>query len=185
MRFRDLFRVNRELGALLANVRMLIDGRAARRRLHTAFSPPSLEQAFSTLLSEVADARDRRVRIFVQGKPRALAPAIQEQLVLIGREAVINALRHSNATDIEVEIQYLSRLLHVFVRDNGCGISVEAVPKESGPHWGLRGMRERAENLGARLDIWSRPRAGTEVRVAVPIDVAKSKPSKLSNTRSA
>ena len=60
-----------------------------------------------------------------------------------------------------------------FVRDNGWGINPEAVQNESDSHRGLRLMRERAENIGARFGIWSRTSAGTEVRVAVPVDVAK------------
>src|SRR6266567_4976838 len=59
-----------------------------------------------------------------------------------------------------------------FVRDNGCGINPEAVQNESDSHPGLRLMRERAENIGARFGIWSRTSAGTEVRVAVPVDIA-------------
>jgi len=154
--------------------RAIDDGRAALRGLHTASpSPSSLEQAFSILLSEVTTGRGLRLRIFVQGKPRALNPAIQEQLFLIGREAVMNALRHSEASKIEVEVQYLPELLRVFVRDNGCGINPEAVQKESDSHLGLRGMRERAENIGARFGIWSKPGVGTEVRVAVGVDVVK------------
>ena len=152
--------------------RAIDDGRAALRKLHTA-SPSSLEQAFSVLLCEVTTGRGLRLRIFVQGRPRALNPAIQEQLFLIGREAVMNGLRHSEASKIELEVQYLPELLRVFVHDNGCGINPESVQNESDSHWGLRGMRERAENIGARFGIWSRPGAGTEVRVAVPVDVAK------------
>jgi signal transduction histidine kinase len=164
------------LSRALRLVRQAIDeGRAAIRGVHTAsLAPSSLEQAFSNLLSEVTTGRGPRFRIFVQGNPRALNPAIQEQLFLIGREAVMNALRHSQATKIEVEVQYLRTLLRVFVRDNGCGINAEAVQKESDSHWGLRGMRERAENIGARFDIWSRTSTGTEVRVAVQVDVAKT-----------
>jgi len=64
-------------------------------------------------------------------------------------------------------------LVRVFVRDYGCGINPEAVQKGSGPHWGLREMRERAETIDARFEIWSRRGAGTEVSVAVPVDVAK------------
>ena len=88
----------------------------------------------------------------------------------------MNALRHSQATKIEVEVQYLGDLLRVFVRDNGRGIKPEAVQKGSDSHWGLRGMRERAENIGARFGIWSRTGAGTEVCVALPVDVAKRQP---------
>jgi signal transduction histidine kinase len=157
------------LSTALRLIRRAIDeGRAAIRGIHTA-SPArsSLEQAFSNLLSEVTTARGMRFRVFVQGEPRALNPSIQEQIFLIGREAVMNALRHSQATQIEIEVQYLRNLLRVSICDNGCGIEPEAVQKAGDSHWGLRGMRQRAENIDAQFDIWSRPGAGTEVRAAV------------------
>jgi signal transduction histidine kinase len=164
-------------GALRLARRAIDEGRAAMRGIHPASpAPSSLEDALSNLLNEVAPGRGARLRIFIQGESRSLNPAIQEQLFLIGREAVMNALRHSEATKIEVEVQYLRTLLRVLVRDNGCGINPEAVQKESDSHWGLRGMRERAENIGARFGIWSRIGAGTEVHVAVSVDVAKRQP---------
>ena len=163
------------LSSALRLVNQAIDeGRAAIQGIHTASTAPSnLEQAFSNLLSEFATARGPRLRVFVQGKPWTLNPAIQDQLFLIGREAAINALRHSQATKIEVEVQYLRELLRVFVRDNGCGVNPEVIQKESDSHWGLRGMRERAENIGARFAICSWPGVGTEVRVTAPLDVAR------------
>jgi signal transduction histidine kinase len=158
--------------ALRLVLRAIDEGRAAIRGLQVTLpAASSLEQAFAIFLGEVTPARGARLRIFVQGQPLALKPAIQEQLFLIGREAVMNALLHSGATKIEVEVQYLRTLLCVLVRDNGCGICHEVAQKAGDSHWGLRGMRERAENIGARFDIWSRLRAGTEVRVAVPIDI--------------
>ena len=161
--------------ALRLVLRAIDEGSAAIRGVHKASpAPSSLAQAFSTLFSEVTAGPGLRIRIFVQGKPRTLNPTIQEQLFLIGREAVMNALRHSQARKIEVEIQYLRDAVHVFVRDNGCGINPEAIRQDGDSHWGLRGMRERAENIGARLGIWSRTGAGTEVRVAVPVDIAKT-----------
>jgi signal transduction histidine kinase len=162
------------LSRALRLVHQAIDeGRAVMLGLRTASPvPSSLEQTFTKLLSEVTSVRDPRVRAFGQGKPWPLSPAIQEQLFLIAREAVMNALRHSEATKIEIEVQYLPDALHLFVRDNGRGINPEAVQKERDSHWGLRGMRERAESIGARFGIWSRPGAGTEVRVDVLVDDA-------------
>jgi signal transduction histidine kinase len=148
---------------------------AARRRaaIHAApLAPSNLEQALSNLLAEVRPGRGLRLGIFVQGKSRALSAVIQEQLFLIGREAIMNALRHSEATNIEVEIQYLRNLLRLCVRDNGCGVDPELVQKARDSHWGLYGMRDRADNIGARFGIWSRTGAGTEVRVEVPVEVA-------------
>jgi len=154
--------------------RAIDEGRAAMRGLRTASAAPSsLEQAFANLLSEITTERGPRLRIFIHGKPQTLSPAIQEQFFLIGREAVMNALRHSEATEIEVEVQYLDDLLRVVVRDNGCGFNSESVQKKSDSHWGLRGMRDRAENIGARFEIRSRSAAGTEVEIVVPINVAQ------------
>jgi signal transduction histidine kinase len=153
--------------------RAIDEGRAAMRGLRSA-SPAqsSLEQAFSNLLREATTERGPRLRIFIQGKPWALSPAIQDQLFLIGREAVTNALCHSEATEIEVEVQYRRDFLLLCVRDDGCGINPEAVQKNRDSHWGLRGMRDRAENIGARFEIRSRSAGGTEVGVVVPIDLA-------------
>jgi len=162
------------LSRVLILVRRAIDeGRRAIRGFPLASAvPASLEQAFSTLLGEVAPGQGTEIQIFVQGRTRELNPAILEQFFLIGREAVMNALRHSEATNIEVEIQYLRDFLRMLVRDNGCGIKPEAVQKESDSHWGLRGMRQRSENIGAQFEVRSQIGAGTEVLVSVPADGA-------------
>src|SRR5262249_38090660 len=89
-------------------LRAIDEGRAVIQGVHNASPGPlSLEQAFSTLCSEVATDPGPRIRIFVEGKPRTLHPAIQEQVFLIGREAIMNAQRHSQAQEIEIEIRYL------------------------------------------------------------------------------
>ena len=124
----------------------------------------------TTTVHEIPDSNPDP-EIVVLGKPRALNPATQEQFFLIGREAIINALRHSRSTTIEIEVQYLRNLLCLLVRDNGCGINPDEILRVRDSHWGLRRMRNRAENIGARFGIWSRRGAGTEVRVAMPVDV--------------
>jgi signal transduction histidine kinase len=131
----------------------------------------SLGQTLPNLLCEVAPCKGASLRIVVLGKPRALNPATQEQFFLIGREAIINALRHSRSTTIEVEVQYLRDLLCLLVRDNGCGINPDKILRVRDSHWGLRRTRNRTENSGARFGKWSRRGAGTEVRVAMPVDV--------------
>jgi len=110
--------------------------------------------------------------MFLQGKPRAVKPIIGEQLFLIAREAIVNALRHSRPTKIEVELEYLRSFLSVSVRDNGCGFDPDRVPQIGNSHRGLRELRASAETINAQFEIWSRPRAGTEVHVAVRTDVA-------------
>ena len=66
---------------------------------------------------------------------------------------------------LRVEVEYLPRRLRVVVRDNGRGIDPEATRASRDAHWGLLGMDERAKSIGAKLTIWSKPGAGTEVEL--------------------
>ena len=106
------------------------------------------------------------------GRSADTEPPIRQQLFLIVHQAATNALRHSEATKIEVEVQYLHDALRVVVRDNGCGINPEAFQRRSDLHRALCGMRDQAEKIGAQFGIWSKPGVGTEVCVAVP-EIAK------------
>jgi nitrate/nitrite-specific signal transduction histidine kinase len=90
---------------------------------------------------------------------------------------LVNAFRHSRAKSIEIELEYAPRQLRVLVRDNGCGIDPQMLLSGREGHWGLPGMRERAERIGAKLQVWSRPTAGTEVELSVPSHVAFQSPS--------
>jgi signal transduction histidine kinase/ligand-binding sensor domain-containing protein len=108
-----------------------------------------------------------------EGGQRTLTPGIKDELGRIALEILRNAFRHAQATRIEAEIRYDHQELRVRIRDNGRGID-NHVLSEGGiaGHWGLQGVRERAERIGARLDFWSEAGAGTEVQLAVPSAVA-------------
>lgn len=106
------------------------------------------------------------------GQPQPLHPIIREEVYRIGREALVNALRHSQAKSIEVELEYTAGHLRLAVRDDGCGIDPEFLRSGRDGHWGLTGMRDRAERIGARLHIGNRVEAGTEVELSLPSQVA-------------
>jgi signal transduction histidine kinase len=131
------------------------------------FAPSSIEQELSGFLRQFSNCAVP-CKVYVAGHPKRLRPAIQEQINLIGREALVNALLHSEATCIEAEVEYLPRRLRVVVRDNGRGIAPHVTETRSDAHRGLVGMRNRAKSIGAKLTIWSRPGAGTEVEISVP-----------------
>ena len=107
-------------------------------------------------------------RVIVEGRPRALRPILRDEAYHIGREALVNAFRHSQAGSIEVEVEYAARYLRLLVRDNGCGIDQQVLQSGRDGHWGLSGMRERAERIGAKLRVHSRKAAGTEVELSIP-----------------
>jgi len=158
--------------ALRVMQRAIDEGRDALHGLRSSgVASMTLEQALACMRDEFMP-NNLRFRIFVTGQPKALNPAVQEQVYMIGREALVNALRHSNATSIEAEVGYLPGRLRLVVRDNGCGIDQAQVRPGPKGAWGLTGMRERAASISAELRIWSRPGAGTEVEVSVPGNVA-------------
>lgn len=109
----------------------------------------------------------------VEGRPRSLQPIVRDEVYRIAGEALRNAFTHSRARRAEVEIRYGERELRLRIRDDGTGIdptiAIVAPPKG---HWGLSGMRERAELLGGRLEVWSEVDSGTEVELVVPAAVA-------------
>jgi len=87
-----------------------------------------------------------------------------------------NAFQHARARQIEAEIRYDDRLFRLRIRDDGKGIDPRVLLQgERARHWGLPGIRERAKQIGARLDFWSEVGAGTEVELTVPAPIAYEK----------
>src|SRR5262249_24662961 len=99
-------------------------------------------------------------------------PLIRDQVYRIGREAISNALRHSGARVVDVELEYTESALSLRVRDTGRGINEDVLRSGRDGHWGLIGMRECAEKIGARLKVTSRPHAGTQLDLTVPGEIA-------------
>jgi signal transduction histidine kinase/ligand-binding sensor domain-containing protein len=160
--------VNRVL-TLMGQV--IVEGRNAVRGLRSSKrGSPDLEQAFSQIRQEFPVHSE--FRVIVEGTPRPLRAAIRDEVYGIGREALVNAFRHSHASDVEVELEYAASHLRVLVRDNGSGIDPHIARSGREGHWGLSGMRERAERIGARFRVLSGASAGTEVEMSIPGTIA-------------
>jgi signal transduction histidine kinase len=158
--------------------RAIIEGRDAIQNLRSsATATNELAQALAALGEDLGCAQGAAgtsptLRVSVEGTPRELHPILRDDIYRIAREAVTNALRHAHAKKIEADITYAERLLRLRIRDDGRGIDPKLLDGGRDGHWGLSGMRERAEQIGARLDIWSELGAGTEVDLSVPGSIA-------------
>jgi signal transduction histidine kinase len=129
----------------------------------------SLEKALGDIRDDIAPGGRTRLSIAILGESRPLTPAAQEQIYWIAREALLNALRHSAASRVEAEIEYLPRKLRVVVRDDGTGIDPKALRTGRTSHGGLTGMQERAARIDARVRVWSKRGGGTEVEISLPV----------------
>ena len=120
-------------------------------------------------------------RVIVEGEPRDLHPILRDEIYRIAAEAIRNAFRHAHARQIEVEIRYDSQQFRMRVRDDGKGMApaVLTEPARSG-HYGLPGMRERANAIGGKLVVWSELETGTEVELRIPANAAYAGAAKRS-----
>jgi signal transduction histidine kinase len=144
-----------------------------------AIDAKDLAEALAAEAEQLALEHPAEFRVSVQGASRELHPIVREEGFLIGREALSNAFRHARAGRVEAEVSYGNTAFHVRIRDDGDGISAAVLDAGRPGHFGLIGMRERAQKLGAQLDVWSKPGAGTEIDLRVPARVAygRSRPS--------
>lgn len=147
----------------------------ARNMLRGLRSSSQSAHDLKTLLSHIPEELGSRgvdFRVVVEGASLPLRSVIRDDVYSIGREALVNALRHSGASNIDVHLQYGTDQLRVLVQDNGAGIDPQVVRFGRDGHWGLLGMKERAERIGAKLRVLSRSGGGTEVELCVPSEVA-------------
>jgi len=132
-----------------------------------------LPTAFADLGEAMRKADSCEFMVVVNGSVRLLDPIVFKEVFKIGKEALSNAFRHAGAHSIEVELNYERSELRVRIRDDGTGIDSAILQQgQRGGHFGLPGMRERAKKIGAHLDVWSRPAAGTEVELRIAADIA-------------
>lgn len=108
-----------------------------------------------------------------EGDRQRLSSSASHEIGRIALELMRNAFQHAQAKRIEAEIRYGDSTFRLRMRDDGKGIDSKVL-KEGGQmgHWGLRGLRERADRIGAQLDLWSVPGQGTEAQLLVPASIA-------------
>lgn len=128
----------------------------------------NLPAAIEQLAQDAANGLPIHIETTVQGSAIPLSGHVESHLLRIGQEAMTNALKHGRARSIRFELRYDPESVELRVTDDGSGFDVaRAVPTEAG-HFGLLGMRERANKMGGTLNIVSQPGQGTTVIVRVP-----------------
>jgi len=148
------------------------EGRLALSSLRSSTTQQNdLLDAFRRACEECRMERAIEFDFMIEGESRQMHPIVRDEVYRIGYEAIRNACLHSEASRLAVELSYTKDLI-LRVRDNGKGISRDVVAKGMPGHFGLIGMRERAERLRGKLTFSSPGGTGTLVELVVPQKVS-------------
>ena len=145
----------------------------ARRSVH-ALRPQALERAafadaLRAIVKNTAAGTALHTEFQIIGKPHDLSPAVEENLLHIGQEALTNTLKHAHASNFSARISFDSDAVHLELRDNGDGFDVDGI---NGGGIGLIGMKERADQIGATVNVVSEPGNGTKITAVSPYQSA-------------
>jgi signal transduction histidine kinase len=166
-----------DLAEELEAIRRAIAGlRGAIHDLRHEKERPFVEVVESLVeLNRQADIR-RKVRLVVEkGFPEELPGEVSVELLRVLQEALTNVRRHSGATEVEVRLRIEGQEVAAEVADNGRGFD----PASAQAGVGLSAMRERVEAVGGKIEVKSRPGAGTGVTVRVPLEGDTPTPRRL------
>ena len=154
--------------ALTLSRSLMEQGRQVLRDLREKKQEPGdLTRTLSQALEEAQRPGGPEARLTVEGQARALNSVISDEFAQIGRQAITNAFQHAKARQIDVHLVYNPTQLCLEIEDDGCGIEPQILDAGRPGHYGLIGIRERAERIRGTLTIASRKAEGTKVKVTV------------------
>jgi signal transduction histidine kinase/ligand-binding sensor domain-containing protein len=143
------------------------EARAAVWNLHRG-GKSEISRLVDQMARQACAASQVPVRVETSGKPVVLDPLVEHDIMMVAREAVSNAIRHARPNEVSLGIHFQRGRIRMTVLDDGCGFEPDEVIPREGGHFGLIGMRERAERLGGHFAVRSSPGKGTELSVEVP-----------------
>jgi len=167
LRRRDPARAERALDELDAGVReSLSDVRELLVHFRTRTNAEDIEPALRTTLQKFEHQTGLATHLTIEGDALPLPPDVQVQVLHVVQEALSNVRKHAQAREVWVEVQQ-SPQWRVEVRDDGRGFAPGAAEADQ-THVGLRIMRERAQRIGATVEVLSVPGSGTAVALTLP-----------------
>lgn len=141
-----------------------------------ALEKHDLPTALNQVVAQFKNGSRTDIQVRTTGVPKRLPAQVESSLLRIGQEATTNAIKHANASAIRLELDYGDAGVRLIVRDDGCGFDTTRAAFTETGHFGLLGMRERAEKIGGTLQILSTPGHGTSIQVDVAMPQSASAP---------
>jgi signal transduction histidine kinase len=167
-----------EARAQLTDVRrMVTEAIQSVRYFSRELRPLALEDlglvpALQLLVNDLARADSLEADLEIDGQPQGLAPDLEVAIYRIVQEALQNVRKHAHASEVRVRAEFTDKVVAIAVRDDGVGFIVPPSPTDlaSQGNFGLMGIEERAQLFGGKLEIYSQPGHGTEIKVTLPLE---------------
>ena len=129
----------------------------------------NLVNALNVAGRQIANDAGMQIQLETSGEIQSLPETFEENLLRIGQEGIANAVKHSGAGIVKIQLQFSPQQVVLLIEDDGKGFDPDHCIGPNEGHFGLLGIRERAERMGGGASITSAPGAGTRIRVDVPI----------------
>jgi len=130
-----------------------------------------LAVAISTMAEEAAAEANLALDLSITDKMPVLSPDVEQCVYRVAQEAITNVANHAHAKNLTVKLEFIKKKATLVVYDDGMGFDIEKSNETS--HFGLVGMRERAQLVGGELDIASKPGYGTTIQLTIIINETK------------
>ncbi|MCW2312769.1 hybrid sensor histidine kinase/response regulator [Rhodoferax antarcticus] len=161
-----------------AATEMLQHAVQASQRIMMSLRPAILDQGLAAAMQWLGDSFSRRTGIATQIKAQLqteqLPKAIQLAAYRTAQEALTNASKHAQCTQVKIDLVGDEHFLTLEIADNGQGMTETTAPQGSG--FGLNGLKERAKTVGGWLDVSSHKGKGTSITLSIPLNGQVSQP---------
>jgi signal transduction histidine kinase len=135
-----------------------------------ALENADLATALADAARNLTSGTSTQSEFHIKGTPRQLPATVENNLWRIGQEAMTNAMKHAHPRHLRVELAFAPKEVTLSIADDGRGFDTTNNRLSGDGHFGLIGMRERAERLKGKLDIESGEGTGTRISVTAPVD---------------
>jgi signal transduction histidine kinase len=146
---------------------------AGLRAVHDSVGGPQegLASSIRDAVRELTETKPIRVKLNLEPVAAKLVPEVEYNLLRIVREAVNNSVKHSGAGEIEVKLSSATEALNISIHDDGSGFNRDDAAAPGPGHYGIIGMKERATQIGATLEVATRPGEGTTISLTLPLSI--------------
>ncbi|MGE5216768.1 MAG: sensor histidine kinase [Chloroflexota bacterium] len=152
------------IDSAIAEIRNILTESQSEIELQAGSLERRLKQELEIFCSRTGFKLDFRCAIGVHNLPLA----IERELYFSLREGILNAVRHSRATELHLAITQTPQALQASLRDNGVGFDPASIRGSS--HYGMKGMKERIRKIGGQLTIKTAPGKGTDICITIPLE---------------